>query len=119
VFMGGEVIDATYNAIVTVAIDPKSIYPLPSIVDSTVQWLKTNTSQFTEYSRTKTIIGGEDAVILCCHYNQADSGLLRYTMSFVAGDKFIWTVVCAVESNNSASYLDTFDAIVRSLRIEN
>ena len=42
----------------------------------------------------------------------------RVTTAYIGGDEFIWVVACMVDIQDSDAYLDTFDDIVRSLRVE-
>jgi hypothetical protein len=113
VFLGNE---EAFHANVIVTVQSKPILPLSSIVEATDEWLKANKKQYNEYYRAKTSIGGRSAIM--SSYEYYDSVLYRCTAGYILGDKLLWSMVCICESSESNSYLNTFNDIIRSLRVK-
>lgn len=116
VFIGSANTSYIYPPSVIVTVLPKTIWPLSSLVEADNKWFENSTDQYREYFRSKTTIGGRDAILHSFEYN--DSGLMRFLSSYIAGDKFIWYVMCTCRSIYSDIYIDEFEDIIRSLRVE-
>lgn len=117
VFIGGKKTDNWYP-VVAVTVEPRQFWPLGTLVENTNEWSRENIEQYVERSRIKTTIGGREAIIQTYQGADEDSVLCRYTLSYVVGEKFLWCVTCVCDSQDFGLYLDTFDNIVRSLRVE-
>jgi hypothetical protein len=119
VFSGWQNINDSSNyAFTIVCTEPKPVWPLHTVVESTDEWNKENIGQYVEFSRSRTKIGGREAIISVYQGLDSDSVLSKYTMAYISGDQFIWTVVCGCMVEAYGNHLDTFDNIVRSLRAE-
>lgn len=68
-------------------------------------------------SRTKTTVGGIEALIDDSVDNEPDYGKWRYIQACLVKDKFVWFVTCAAEFDDFNYYEDDFYEIVESLRI--
>ena len=68
-------------------------------------------------SRTKTTIGGIEALIDDSVDNEPGYGKWRYMQAYLVKDKFVWFVTCAAEFDDFNYYEDDFYEIVKSLRI--
>jgi hypothetical protein len=116
-FAGGkETNDGDFH-MVQVTIQPKDIWPLASVVESTYVLGKKSIPQFIEFSRIKTRIGGREAIIQTGQYSE-ENYLIGYMSAYILARDHIWIVNCACDSNNLATNLNTFDQVVRSLRVE-
>lgn len=118
VFLGKNMAEDDDFAIVSVSVEPSSIWPLESMVEIFHQWSIQNIDRYIEHSRVKTKIGGRNAIIQIYQGNDVDSYFTGYTAAYVAGDKFLWTVACVCDGSRLDYNLDTFDKVVRSLRVE-
>ena len=88
------------------------------MVEASNQWAQENIEQYVEYSRVRTAIGGTKAIMSTYQGYDSDYVPTGFTIAAVAGDEFIWSVLCGSSSEDFDAYLDTFDYIVRSLRVE-
>ena len=102
----------------SVQVQPKEFWPLEALVESTNEVAEENIEQYVEHSRVSTSIGGRKAIIQTYEGYDSEHVLSSFTTSYIVGDKFIWAVVCVCDSENFDTYKDTFDNIVRSLRVE-
>ena len=118
VFSAGKKTEDGGTLYLTVLVQPRDFWPLDTMVEAANEWAKENIEQYVEYSRVSTTIGGKKAIIQTYQGYDVDHVLSRYTISYVVGEEFIWTVVCGSDSQNFDAYADTFDDIVRSLRVE-
>jgi hypothetical protein len=106
--------------IVTIMVAPQGLWPLGTIVEADTQWAREIVEQYVEHSIVKTTIGGREAIIVISQGVMPDFSLSpqRVTTAYIAGSEFIWVVVGMCDIQDSDAYLDTFDDIVRSLRVE-
>lgn len=118
VFICGEYFPDDVSPCVTVYVEPKPFWPLGTIVENTSQWLKENDQEYVEYSRFQTTIGGRQAIIQTCQGSDGDSLLTGFTNAYIVADNFLWTVSCMCDREDLNENLDTFNNIVRSLRVE-
>ena len=52
----------------------------------------------------------------CSDYDP-DFGIWRYITSYEVKDKFVWVVICYVESKDFQDHEDTFYSIIRIFRL--
>lgn len=117
-FLGEGILDNGNFALMFVAIEPGTSWPLETIIESTHQWSSANIDKYEEYSRVKTTIGGKDAIIQTYQGEDEYYILTGYTVAYISSEKFLWTVLCACNVEDFEYLNVTFDQIVRSLRIE-
>ncbi len=105
---------------VLVQVQPRSIWSLDAIVEADRQIGMEQLEQYVERSMVRTTIGGREAIILVLQYEMSEYGVPMSTsaIAYIGGDEFVWVVVCMCDTQDSDVYLDTFDDIVRSLRVE-
>jgi hypothetical protein len=118
VFVGGTFSDDNNIAAVTISVEPLKLWPLETMVENTHQWYKENAAKYVEFSRTKTTINDTDAIICTFQSEDGDGILSGFKVAYVKGSKFLWTIACLCNSYNLNGNLDTFDQVVRSLRME-
>ena len=118
VFIGGEFFPDYVFPCVAVFVEPKTFWPLGTIVENTSQWAKNNDQEYVEYSRFQTTIGGRQAIIQTYQGSDVDSLLTGYTNAYIVAEKFVWTVSCMCDREDLNENIDTFNNIVRSLRVE-
>jgi hypothetical protein len=118
VFNGGDFSDYENLAGVIVNIEPSQIWPLEVMVENTHQWLKENTKQYIEFSRVKTTISNTEAIIQSYQGEDSEGNLTGYKIGYVKGDRFLWTIACVCRSEQLNKNLDTFEQVIRSLRVE-
>jgi hypothetical protein len=68
-------------------------------------------------SRTRTTIGGIEAVVDDSVDDEPGYGKWRYLQALLVKDKFVWLVTCSAEFEDFKFYEDDFHDTVRSLRI--
>lgn len=94
-------------------------WTLDEVDEASSRYGKEYTIGYKELSLNKTIVDGREASILDSEDNYPDWGRWRYIqLTTVKGD-FAWCVSCGCEYQDFNEYADTFDSIVRSLRILN
>jgi hypothetical protein len=118
VFIGGFFSGDDNFKYLSISVEPKNLLPVETLVESTHQWCVENVKDYSELSRVKTTIGGKSAVIQIYRGRDVDDYLTGFTSAIVVGDKFLWTVICLCDSEKLDSNLDTFDEVIRSLRVE-
>lgn len=106
--------------IVTVMVAPRGIWPLGTMVEADTQVNSEIVEQYVEHSKVRTTIGGREAIIVVSQGVVPDSSSDTEisTIAYISGSEFIWIVTGMVDIQDSDTYLDTFDDIVRSLRVE-
>lgn len=118
VFIGGNLsYDDDYVSVI-VCVESKGIWPLEAMVESNHQWSIENMERYIERSRVKTTIDGNVAIIQTYQGEDVDSYLTGFTSAVIASDNFLWTVICSCDNDQLDSNLDTFEKVVRSLRVE-
>jgi hypothetical protein len=106
------------EAFVVVSLEPKPGWPLHTVVESTHNWSKENIEEYIEYSRVKTTVGSRETIIVTYQGRDTLDTLNKYTLGYIYGDKFLWSVVCGCDISYYPLYSDDFENIVRSLRVE-
>jgi len=117
-FLAGKPIEEGYYPAVTISTMPRSIglWTLDEITEADDLWCREHLQQYREHSRTKTVIGGNEAAISDWQDYEPVTGTWRYLTAYVVKDKFCWTVTCGVEVDDFKTYEDTFNSVVRSFR---
>jgi len=117
VFIGGKKTEDLYYPEVLVQVQPRGFWSLDTLVEAENQFAVENIDQYIEYSRIRTTIGGKQAIISTYQFD-VNNELSKCIVSYVVGDEFIWSVLCGCSSQGFDAYHDTFNNIVRSLRVE-
>ncbi|MBA7579619.1 hypothetical protein ES708_21490 [subsurface metagenome] len=120
-FFGGKETSEGYYPTVSIATDLRSAgyWTLDEVDEANSRYTKENTPGYKELSLTKVIVDGREASILDSEDNEPGYGRWRYIqLTTVKGD-FVWLVTCGSEYQDFNDYEDTFNNIVRSLRILN
>lgn len=117
-FYGEKITHEGYNPYVTVQMQPRGFWALDAWIKADSQWCRDNLEKYVEYSTIRTVIGGKEAIISLWQDYDPDMGIWRYTTAFIAGEQLFWLVTCGCEDRDFDEYSDTFDDIVRSLRVE-
>ena len=68
-------------------------------------------------SRTRTTVGGIEALVDDSVDNEPGYGKWRYIQVLLVKDKFVWVVTCAAEFDDFRYYEDDFYDTVRSFRV--
>ena len=104
---------------VNIIIGPRSAgyWTLEEIVESEASYSKEYSMDYHEYSRVKTVIDSNDAMIIDSEEFDHEMGTCRYIQAYIVKGSNIWIVTCASDADNFDNFKYTFDNIVRSLRI--
>jgi hypothetical protein len=119
-FLGGMPVAEGYMPNVNIVVIPRSVgyWALDEIVESEYQWSLTYLSDFREYSRTETIVGGKEAVISECGFYESSVGMeFRNLCLYTVKDEFVWIVTCTCSPEEFQEHEDDFSSVVRSFRI--
>lgn len=118
-FLGGIPTEEGYYPSVSIMIAPRSVgfWTLDEIIEADNAWSMEHLQEYREYSLLKTTIDGREAAISDWKDYDPDLGTWRYITAYTIKGKFLWLVTCSSESKDFKDYEDTFQAIVRSLRI--
>ena len=121
VFFGGVPLDSDgYNPNITVFIDPlvDDKFKLEDLVELSVQGWKKEAEEYREFSRTKTIIDGKQAIILDYEGHYPNLGSIHVLLMIMLADRFVWMVSCGVVPPlNFYDFKDDLYAIVKSFQI--
>ena len=120
-FFGGKETWEGYYPTVSIVTDLRApgYWTLDEVDEANSRADKEYTPGYKELSLYKTIVDEKDASILDCEDNSPGYGRWRYIqLTTVKGD-FAWCVSCGCEYEDFDDYEDTFNSIVRSLRILN
>jgi hypothetical protein len=91
---------------------------LDEIVEEKPQRTEEISYEYHEFSRTKTTVGGREAIIANWEETAPDAGKKsRSVQMFMLADNLLFKVTCYVPSEHFNNYAQDLDAIVRSLRI--
>ena len=120
-FFGGIPIEEGYYPAVNIIIAPRSVayWTLDEIVEVETLWAMENTPGYREHSQIRTVVDGREAVIIDSEDNDPDFGRWRYLQLYMVKEKFMWVVTVSSEYPDFRGSEDTFESIVRSLRILN
>jgi hypothetical protein len=75
------------------------------------------TAGYELFSRTRTTIGGTEAIVDDSVDNEPGWGKWRYIQALLVKGKFVWVVTCAAEFDDFRYYEDDFYDIVESFRV--
>jgi len=116
-FLGGIPFEEGYYPTVNIGVIPRSAgyWTLDEIFEKETQYVKEHAERYREYSQVKTLVDKREAVIIDFEYYDPDAW--RYIQLFMIEGKFLWLVTCGVESKDFKEYEDTFNSIIRSIRI--
>lgn len=120
-FLAGKETWEGYYPAVNIVTDLRSAgyWTLDEVDEANSRWDRENTIGYKELSLYKVIVDGREASILDSEDNEPGYGRWRYIqLTTVKGD-FVWLVTCSAEYEDFNDYEDTFNSIVRSLRILN
>jgi len=121
VFLGGVLLDSgAYNPNITILIDPlvDDKFKLEDLVELSVQGWKKETEEYREFSRTKTIIDGKQAIILDYESHYPNIGSVHVLLMIMLTDRFVWMVSCSVVPPIIFyDFKEDFYAIVKSFQI--
>jgi len=131
IFAAGKPYQDGYNPNVSIVLLPykqtlllpyqpinESDWKLEDFVEVKVQEaIKYVSKECHEFSRTKIVVGGKDAILL--DSESITLGMhIRSLKMYLRNDKLVWMVICGVlPANNFSDFETDFHAIVRSLRI--
>lgn len=123
VFLGGIPLDnGYYNPNITIAILDASLIDdnvkLENVVELLVSEYIKMSEEYRELSRTKTIIGGKQAIILDYEARLPNIPLAHYLVMYMFIDKYLWITTCSIGPPlNYYDFKDDIYAIVKSLKI--
>jgi len=120
-FMAGKETLEGYYPNVMISVTPRSIgyYNLDEICEAEERWAKEYLQGYEVNSQVRTVINGLEADITIDEDYEPEFGTWRYITVTIVKDDFVWFVGCSSESEDFPEYEDTFDKIVRSIRILN
>ena len=120
-FFGGKETLEGYYPTVSIATDLRSAgyWTLDEVDEANSRYDRANTPGYKELSLYKVIVDGRDASILVSEDNEPGYGRWRYIQLTIVKGDFVWIVTCSSEYQDFNDYEDTFNSIVRSLRILN
>jgi len=122
VFLGGIPLDSGYyNPNITIAIFDKPLVDdnvkLEDVAELLVSEYKKFSEEYCEFSRTKTIINGRQAVLLDFEACLPNMPLTHYLVMNMFIDKYLWTITCSISSPlNYYDFKDDIYAIVKSFK---
>ena len=104
---------------VNILIAPRSVdyWALEEIVESESRYSKEYSQEYREFSRVKTAIDAQEAMIIDSQEYDPEIGTCRYIQAYIVKGSNVWIITCAVDAENFEDYEYTFDSIVRSVRI--
>ena len=94
-------------------------WELEDLVEAVIQqgYIK-DAEEYHEFSRTKTVVDGKEAIILDCEATYPLMGGMHILAMYVRDDNLMWVLTCGIMPPKDFSDFETdFHAIVRSLRI--
>ena len=120
-FFAGVPFEEAYYPSVSIGVTTRSIgyWTLDEIDEAESLWSRENIAGYRENSKIKTVVDGRESSILDSEDDEPGYGRWRYlSLTTVKGD-FVWIVTCCSEYIDFSDWEDSFDSIVRSLRILN
>jgi len=121
VFFGGVLLDSGYyNPNFGIVVEPlgDDNVKLEDLVELSVRECKRISEEYREFSRTKTIIDGRQAIILDFEARLPNWPFIHYLSMSMCIDKFLWTVTCAIlPPLTFYDFKDDLYAIVKSFQI--
>lgn len=121
VFFAGVPYETGHNPNVSVVVTAtgEGKWKLEDLVEAVVQWgYMKDAEEYHEFSRTKTVVDGREAIILDCEAKYPLLGELHAITVYLRDNKLMWVLTCGVLPPKDFSDFETdLHAIVRSLRI--
>jgi len=121
VFLGGVPLDSGYyNPNFGITVEPldDDNVKIEDLVDFSVREYKRVSEEYREFSRTKTIIDGRQAIILDFEIRLPNTELVHLLTMSMCIDKFWWAITCTVcPPLNFYDFKDDLYAIVKSFKI--
>ena len=121
VFFGGVPLDSGhYNPNISILVEPlgDDNLKLENIVEDLVREYKRVAEEYREFSRTKTIINGRQAIILNLEARYPNLTSLHCLVMIMSTDKFVWAITCTIcPPLNFYDFKDDLYAIVKSFKI--
>ncbi len=121
VFFGGVLLDSgNYNPNFGIIIEPlvDDNVKLEDLVEFSVREIKKISEEYREFSRTKTIIDGRQAIILDYEARLSNWPFIHYLSMIMCIDKFLWTTTCGIiPPLNFYDFKNDFYAILKSFKI--
>jgi hypothetical protein len=121
VFFGGVPLDSGYyNPNFGIIVEPlgDDNVKLEDLVELSIRECKRISEEYREFSRTKTIIDGRQAIILDFEAHVPNLALIHYLSMSMCIDKFLWTTTCAIcPPLNFYDFKNDLYAIVKSFQV--
>jgi len=119
VFLAGKPFEGGYYPSANVLVYPKPllVLTLDALVQADTQWAEANLQQYREYFQLKTTVDGREAIILDSSEHDPDMGTWRHLQLYTIKGNLVWVVSAACIFDDFKNYEDTFDQIIRSLRV--
>lgn len=121
VFLGGVPLDSGYyNPNFGITVEPlvDDNVKIEDLVEFSVREYKRVSEEYREFSRTKTIIDGRQAIILDFEVRLPNTELVHLLTMSMCIDKFGWAITCTVcPPLNFYDFKDDLYAIVKSFKI--
>jgi hypothetical protein len=121
VFFGGAPLDiGHYNPNISILVEPldDDTVKLEDIVEGVVRGHKRVAEEYREFSRTKTIIDGRQAIILDFEARYPKFASVHCLFVIMVIDKFGWGITCTIcPPLNFYDFKDDLYAIVKSFKI--
>jgi hypothetical protein len=118
-FMAGSESLEGYYPTVTVLTETREAgyWTTDEAYEANSRYDKAVTPGYKELSVTKTVIDGREAIIAFTEDNEPGYGRWRYLNMFTVEGDFVWLVGCSCEYQDFRDYEETFESVIRSLRI--
>ena len=121
VFLGGVPLDSGYyNPNLGITVEPlgDDNVKIEDLVEFSVREYKRVSEEYREFSRTKTIIDGRQAIILDFEARFPNTELVHFLTMRMCIDKFGWVITCSVcPPLNFYDFKDDLYAIAKSFQI--
>ncbi len=123
VFLGGVPLDSGYyNPDITIAIFTEPLVDdnvkLEDVVEVLAHEIKRISEEYREFSRTKTIIDGRQAILLDFEARNPNMPLVHCLIINMFIDKYLWTITCGVSPPlKFIDFKNDLYTIVKSFRV--
>ena len=118
-FVAGVPFEEGYYPNVSIVVGPRSVgyWTLDEIDEAESMWAREYTEGYRENSMIKTVVDGRESSILDSEDNESGYGRWRYLQLTTVKGNFVWIVSCGCEYKDFQGWKDTFNSILRSIRI--
>jgi hypothetical protein len=119
IFLAGLAQGEGYSPNVTIVVEslPGIVWTHSAVVEAEISGVKKIVSDYREFSRTKTTVGGRQATILDWQGSMAQIGTNHVLQMIVLISKTAWVVTCTPPPGEFDEWESEFQSVVRSLRI--